>query len=42
MNDDVEYRDDATRRVRQITLVHPDEADIAEGKTSVMTPVGTA
>jgi regulator of nucleoside diphosphate kinase len=42
MNDDVEFRDDTTGRVRQITLVYPDEADIAKGKISVMTPVGTA
>ena len=37
MNDDVEFRDDTTGRVRQITLVYPDEADIAKGKISVMT-----
>jgi regulator of nucleoside diphosphate kinase len=42
MNDDVEFRDDTVGRVRQITLVYPDEANISQGKISVMTPVGTA
>ena len=42
MNDDVEFRDDTTGRARQVTLVYPDEADISQGKISVMTPVGTA
>jgi len=42
MNDDVEFRDDTAGRVRQVTLVYPDEADISQGKISVMTPVGTA
>ena len=42
MNDDVEFRDDTTGRARQVTLVFPDEADISQGKISVMTPVGTA
>lgn len=42
MNDDVEFRDDATGRVRRMTLVYPDEADIVQGRISVMTPVGTA
>jgi regulator of nucleoside diphosphate kinase len=42
MNDDLAFRDDTTGRVRQVTLVYPDEADISRGKISVMTPVGTA
>jgi regulator of nucleoside diphosphate kinase len=42
MNDDVGFRDDVTGRVRQVRLVYPDEADISQGKISVMTPVGTA
>jgi regulator of nucleoside diphosphate kinase len=42
MNDDVGFRDDVTGRVRQVKLVYPDEADISQGKVSVMTPVGTA
>jgi len=29
-------------RKREVTLVFPGEADIAEGKVSVMTPIGTA
>lgn len=41
MNSIVEYRTevDATRTV---TLVFPGEADIAEGKVSILTPIGTA
>jgi regulator of nucleoside diphosphate kinase len=42
MNDEVEFRDDTAGRVRHVTLVYPDEADISQGKISVMTPVGTA
>ena len=42
MNDDVEFRDHTAGRVRQVTLVYPGEADISQGKISVMTPVGTA
>lgn len=42
MNDDVRFRDDVTGRIRQVRLVYPDEADISQGKISVMTPVGTA
>jgi regulator of nucleoside diphosphate kinase len=42
MNDDIEFRDDTAGRIRQVTLVYPDEADISQGKISVMTPVGTA
>ena len=29
-------------KVRKVTLVFPDQADILQGKISVMTPVGTA
>jgi regulator of nucleoside diphosphate kinase len=42
MNDDVQFRDHTTGRIRKITLVYPDEADITQGKISVVTPVGTA
>ena len=42
MNSDVQFRDDSTGKVRTITLVYPEEADIAQGKVSVLTPVGTA
>jgi regulator of nucleoside diphosphate kinase len=36
----VEYRDEATGAVRRVELVYPHEADIAEGRVSVLTPVG--
>ncbi|GGE55737.1 nucleoside diphosphate kinase regulator [Agaricicola taiwanensis] len=41
MGSTVEYKtaEDAARRV---TLVYPAEADIAEGKVSILTPIGTA
>lgn len=42
MNSDVQFRDDSTGKVRRITLVYPEEADIAQNKVSVLTPVGTA
>lgn len=42
MGSDVEFRDNTTGKVRQITLVYPEEADISQGKLSVLTPVGTA
>ena len=38
----VEYRDDVTDRVRTVTLVYPDQADMAAGKVSVLSPVGAA
>ena len=38
----VEFRDDSTGQVRQVTLVYPDQADIAAGKISVLTPIGAA
>jgi regulator of nucleoside diphosphate kinase len=42
MGSDVLFRDDATRETRQITLVFPGDADIAQNKVSVLTPIGTA
>lgn len=42
MGSEVEFRDDATGKVQSVKLVYPDEADIAQGKISVLTPVGTA
>jgi regulator of nucleoside diphosphate kinase len=42
MNSEVEFRDEATGKVRTVALVYPEEADISQGKISVMTPVGTA
>lgn len=41
MNSIVEYRTEAGTR-RTVTLVFPGEADIAEGKVSILTPIGTA
>ncbi len=37
----LEYRAD-TGQQRQVTLVYPAEADIAAGKVSILTPIGTA
>ena len=41
MHSHVEYRDEATGAVRWVELVYPHEADIAQGRVSVLTPVGT-
>lgn len=38
----VNFRDDRTHRQRSVTLVLPEDEDIAEGRVSVMTPVGAA
>ena len=42
MGFEVAYRDDTTGRVQTVTLVYPNEADIAKGRASVLTPIGTA
>ena len=42
MNSEVEFRDHTTGKVRKVLLVYPEEADISNGKVSVLTPVGTA
>ncbi|WP_046863056.1 nucleoside diphosphate kinase regulator [Microvirga massiliensis] len=42
MGSEVEFRDDTTGRTQTVTLVYPNEANIAEGKVSVLTPIGTA
>ena len=42
MGCEVDFRDDTTGRVQTVTLVYPHEADISQGKISVLTPVGTA
>ena len=42
MGREVEFRDDTTGRVQKVVLVYPGEADIAQGKISVLTPIGTA
>ncbi|MCG7361457.1 nucleoside diphosphate kinase regulator [Roseomonas sp. ACRSG] len=38
----VEYRDEGTGAARQVQLVYPHEADIAQGRISVLTLVGAA
>jgi regulator of nucleoside diphosphate kinase len=42
MGTTLEYRDDTTDQVRTVTLAYPDEADLAAGKISVLSPVGAA
>jgi regulator of nucleoside diphosphate kinase len=42
MNSEVEFRDETTGKARRVALVYPEEADIAQDKVSVLTPVGTA
>jgi regulator of nucleoside diphosphate kinase len=42
MNSQVEFRDETTGKVNKVRLVYPADADIAAGKISVLTPVGTA
>lgn len=42
MGCEVDFRDDTTGKVHKVRLVYPDEADISQGKVSVLTPVGTA
>jgi len=42
MGCDVEFRDESNGRVQRVMLVDPSEADIEQGKISVLTPVGTA
>lgn len=38
----VEFRDETTGRTQTVTLVYPGEADIEQGKISVLTPIGAA
>ena len=42
MGCEVAFRDDTTGKVRIVTLVYPEEADIAQDKISILTPIGTA
>lgn len=42
MGSDVEFRDDISGKIRRVTLVYPDAADISARRVSVLTPVGTA
>ena len=39
MNSKVEFRDDTTGKVQMVTLVYPDQADISQGKVSVLTAI---
>ena len=38
----VTYRDESNGQERSVTLVYPENADIAQNKVSVMTPIGVA
>ncbi|WP_147867397.1 nucleoside diphosphate kinase regulator [Stieleria maiorica] len=42
MNSIVRLKDIASRELKIFTLVYPDEANIAEGKLSILAPLGTA
>jgi regulator of nucleoside diphosphate kinase len=42
MGSTVTFRDDTTGREQTVTLVYPDQSDIAKGRISVLTPIGTA
>ncbi|KQY15031.1 nucleoside diphosphate kinase regulator [Rhizobium sp. Root73] len=41
MGSTLEYAADDSQK-RQVTLVYPGDADIAQGKISILTPIGTA
>lgn len=38
----VTYRDESTGREKTVTPVFPEDADIAQGRISIMTPIGVA
>lgn len=42
MGSRVAFRDDISGQERAVTLVYPEDADVAAGKISVLTPVGAA
>jgi regulator of nucleoside diphosphate kinase len=42
MGSKVQFRDESTQSPQTVLLVYPREADIAVGKVSVLTPIGTA
>ncbi|NMF87735.1 nucleoside diphosphate kinase regulator [Aromatoleum petrolei] len=42
MNAHVHYRDEKTGLDREVTIVFPEEADIQQGKVSILAPVGAA
>ncbi|MBN9050287.1 MAG: nucleoside diphosphate kinase regulator [Rhizobiales bacterium] len=42
MGAQVVYRDDDTGKTRSVIVVYPDEANLDDGKISVLTPIGAA
>lgn len=42
LNTDVTFVDDRTHQMRKVRLVLPGEANIAEGRISILTPMGAA
>lgn len=42
MGSQVQFRDDVTGQVRWVTLVYPNEANVSDGRISVLTPIGAA
>lgn len=42
MGSQVEFRDVSTGKTQVVTLVYPGEADIQQGKISILTPIGAA
>ena len=42
MNSRLRFEDQATGETREVTIVFPQDADAANGKVSVLAPVGTA
>jgi regulator of nucleoside diphosphate kinase len=42
MGCEVEFHDDTTGKTQSVTLVYPAQADIVQGRVSVLTPIGTA
>jgi regulator of nucleoside diphosphate kinase len=42
VNSVVSYRDELTASVHQVAIVYPDDADVAKGRISVLSPVGAA
>ena len=42
MGSRVDFRDNSTGKTQSVTLVYPGEADIEQGKISILTPIGAA
>ena len=38
----VVFQDETTRKIQSVLLVYPGEADISQGKVSILTPIGAA